>query len=122
MTDCHVGFVDPQMFDPANPGQHALSLPRDSCCCYGRTSSSLNAPGGTYTLDLEDKYSRTVLQNMAVLQVGQGGDCVGMDWVKCVYVRVTTALLQLRGNGSFASGTVRLDDKSWSIPTGTSKI
>lgn len=67
MTDCHVGFVDPQMFDPANPG-------------------------GTYTLDLEDKYSRTVLQNMAVLQ--------------------------LRGNGSFASGSVRLDDKPWTIPTG----
>jgi hypothetical protein len=67
MTDCHVGFVDPQMFDPANPG-------------------------GTYTLDLEDKYSRTVLQNMAVLQ--------------------------LRGNGCFASGTVRLDDRPWSIPTG----
>ena len=67
MTDCHVGFVDPQMFDPANPG-------------------------GTYTLDLEDKYSRTVLQNMAVLQ--------------------------FRGNGSFASGSVRLDDRPWSIPTG----
>jgi hypothetical protein len=67
MTDCHIGFVDPQMFDPANPA-------------------------GTYSLDLADKYSRTVLQNMAVMQ--------------------------LRGNGSFASGTVRLDDKPWSIPTG----
>ncbi len=66
MTDCHVGFVDPQMFDPANPGKlvfsnEAVSQSLVICITFG--------PGGTYTLDLEDKYSRTVLQNMAVLQV-----------------------------------------------------